>query len=223
MHRGKNVGQHVDRIARRAAEQPGMQVPVGAGEPDLFVHQATQRGRDRGRLCVPHAGIAHESEVAFELCGMLAHEAEQVFRTALLFAFDHHGNVERELAGDRLEGAASLDKGHGLAFVVASAAGDDDFSSAVEGLDARLERRRLPQIERIDRLHIVMAVEQHARRLAVSLIIGFAVAALTSRRLADDDRMSFRRTHARFQAEAAQIRRDVFRRSAAVRRKCRIG
>ena len=36
-------------------------------------------------------------------------------------------------------------------------------------VDARLERRRLPQVERIDRLHVVMAVEQDARRLAVAV------------------------------------------------------
>ncbi len=29
--------------------------------------------------------------------------------------------------------------------------------------DARLERRRLPQVERIDRLHVIMAIEQDAR------------------------------------------------------------
>ena len=79
-------------------------------------------------------------------------------------------------AGDRLEGAASLDEGHGLAFVVAGAARDDDLPAAVERLDARLERRRLPQIERIDRLHVVMAVEQDARRLP----LGRSVAAFAT-------------------------------------------
>ena len=171
VHRRKNVGEHVDRIARRTAEQSGMQIAVGAGEPDLLVDQAAQRGRDRGRLRIPHAGIADQRKVAFELGGVVAHEAEQVFRAALLLALDHHRNVERQLAGHRLEGAASLDEGHGLAFVVASAARDDDFAAAVERLDARLERRRLPQIERIDRLHVIMAVEQDPRRLAVGLTL----------------------------------------------------
>ena len=92
-----------------------------------------------------------------------------MLRAALLLALDHHGDVERQLAGDRLEGAAGLDEGHGLAFVVAGAARDDDFAPAVERFDARLERRRLPQIERVDRLHVVMAVEQDARRLPARL------------------------------------------------------
>ena len=149
---------------------------------------------------------------------LLAHEAEQVFRAALLLAFDHHRDVERKLAGHRLEGAASLDKGHRLALVVAGAARDDDFPPAVERLDARLERRRLPQIERIDRLHVVMAVEQHARRLAVGLAAALPVAAL-----ADDDRVAVGRSHARLQAEAAQVGRDMFGRGTAVRRVGRVG
>ena len=148
----------------------------------LFVDQPAQRRGDRRRLRVPHAGVADQRQVALELGGIVAHEAEQVFRAALLLALDQHGDVERQLAGHRLEGAAGLDEGHGLAFVVAGAARDDDLAPAVERLDARLERRRLPQIERIDRLHVVMAVEQHARRFAVALP---AVAAL-----ADHDRMA---------------------------------
>ena len=75
---------------------------------------------------------------------------------------------ERQLAGHRLEGAAGLDEGHHLAFVVAGAARDDDLAAVGQRRDARRERRRVPQIERIDRLHVVVAVEQHARALAVA-------------------------------------------------------
>ena len=214
VHRRKNVGEHMDRIARGAAEQAGMQVAVGTGEPDLFVDQAAQRGGDRRRLRVPHAGIAHQRQVAAQLGGVVAHEAEQVLGAALLLALDHHGDIQRQRAGDRLEGAAGLDEGHGLAFVVAGAAGDDDFAATIERLDARLERRRLPQIERIDRLHVVMAIEQHARRAAV----GFAVAAF-----ADDDRVAFGRPHAGLEAEPAQVGGDIFGRGAAVRRIGRVG
>ena len=101
-----------------------------------------------------------------------------------------------------------------MAFVVAGAPGNDDLSAAFEGLDARLERWRLPQIERIDRLHIVVAVEQDARRVAV----GTPVAAF-----ADYDRMASGRTHTGFESKAAQISRDMFGGGAAVFRIGRIG
>ena len=163
---------------------------------------------------VPHAGVADQRQVALELAGVVAHETEQVLRPALFFAFDHHGDVERQFARDRLEGAASLDKGHGLAFVVAGAARDDDFPAAVERLDARLERRRLPQIERIDRLHVIMAIEQDARRLPR----GRSVAAF-----ADHDRVAVGRAHAGLESETAEVGGDVFGRGAAMRCIGRVG
>ncbi len=144
-----------------------MQVAIGAGQSHFFVDQPAQRRRDRRRLRIPHAGVADQRQIALKLGGVVAHEAEQIFRAALLLALHQHGDVERKLAGDGLEGAAGLDEGHGLALVVAGAAGDDDLAAAVERLDARLERRRLPQLERIDRLYVVVAVEQYARGLAV--------------------------------------------------------
>ncbi len=165
VHRRQDVGEHVDRIARRTAEQPGVQIAVGASQPDLLIDETAQRRRDRRRLPIPHAGVAHEGQIAFELLGILANEVEQVLGPALLLALDHHRDVERKRAGHRLKRAACLDEGHGLAFVVAGAAGDDDFPPAGERLDPRFERRRLPQFERIDRLHIVVAVEENARRV----------------------------------------------------------
>jgi hypothetical protein len=72
-----------------------MQVAVGAAKPDFLVDQPAQRGRDRGRLAIPHAGVADEREIAAQFGGIVANEAEQMFRSALLFAFDQHGDVER--------------------------------------------------------------------------------------------------------------------------------
>ena len=165
VHGGENAREHADRVLRRAAEQAGMQVAVGAGELDLLVDQPAQRGRHHRRLRIPHAGVADQREVELELVGIVLDEAEQVLRAALLLALDHHGDRQRQRAGHRLEGAAGLDEGHHLAFVVAGAARDDDLAAVGQRRDARRERRRLPQVERIDRLHVVMAVEQHARAL----------------------------------------------------------
>ena len=90
---------------------------------------------------------------------------------ALLLALDHHGDGQRQRAGHGLEGAAGLDEGHHLTFVVAGTARDDGLASVRQCRDARRERRRLPEIERVDRLHIVMAVEQNARtRMPVAVL-----------------------------------------------------
>ena len=64
-----------------------------------------------------------------------------------------------------LEGAAGYEKGHKLAFVVGSPSSDDLFAVR-PGLELGLERRVSPQIQRIDRLHVIVAVEEDARRFS---------------------------------------------------------
>ena len=66
--------------------------------------------------------------------------------------------------GDALPGPHRLDEGHQLALVVLGAARHDHLAVGLVGGEARLERRRLPQLQRIGRLHVVVAVEQHVRR-----------------------------------------------------------
>ena len=78
VQRRKDIGENMDGIARGAAEQTGMQVAVGAGQPDLLIDQSAQRGRDRRRLGVPHAGVADQCQIALEFRGIVAHEAEEV-------------------------------------------------------------------------------------------------------------------------------------------------
>src|SRR5262249_31835915 len=83
-------------------------------------------------------------------------------------------------------------------FVVAGTARDDDFAAVGRGGDARRERRRFPQVERIDRLNVVVAVEQDVRGLAAS-----AAAAIAA--LGDDDGVALGRAHAGVEADAGEI------------------
>ena len=206
VHVGQNFRQHPDRVLRRAAEQAGVQVAVGAGQVDLLVEQAAQRGRHHRGLGIPHAGVADQREVELELVGVVLDETEQVVRAALLLALDHHGDRQRQRSGDGFEGATRLDEGHHLAFVVAGAARHDRLAAVRQRRDARRERRRLPQVERIDRLHVVVAVEQHARRLAMAGAVA----------LADHDRMPPGRPHAGVEADAAQVLGDELGRGLAL-------
>jgi hypothetical protein len=58
-----------------------------------------------------------------------------------------------------------FEKGHELAFVVASPARHDLFALRPR-LQFRLKRRIAPEIQRVDRLDVIMAVKQNIRRLA---------------------------------------------------------
>ena len=94
-------------------------------------------------------------------------------------------------AAELLEGAAGLEKGHELAFVVASASGHDLFAMR-PGLELRLERRVSPKIQRIDRLHVIVTVEEDARRFAAR-----------RRDVADDHRTAGGRTLRRLESKIA--------------------
>src|SRR5262249_61878360 len=102
-----------------------MQISVSARNLDVLVDQSPQRRGHGRRLLVPHRGVTYERQIELELGRVVTNEAEQVFGTALLLALDHHGNRQRQLAGDGLECAARLDEGHRLAFVVTSTARDN--------------------------------------------------------------------------------------------------
>ena len=79
---------------------------------------------------------------------------------------------------DFLIGTAGFDEGQELALVVGGAAAGDDLLAA-DLADGGLEGVEVPEIERIDRLDVVMAVEQDMRRIGGG-----------GRMMADDHRMA---------------------------------
>ena len=85
--------------------------------------------------------------------------------------FEDHRHLDRKRAGDLDPGAAGLDEGHELALVVGRAAGDDPLLAA-DGDKARLEGRRGPFRQRVDRLDVVMGVEQDVRIARTPPVMG---------------------------------------------------
>ncbi len=100
---------------------------------------------------------------ALSSCLFCFEKRNEVFRSDFLFALDDDGDVDRQRTRDLLPGTAGLDEGHQLALVVLGAARDDDLSPVGVIGDDGFEGRAVPEIERIDRLHIVVTVEQHVR------------------------------------------------------------
>ena len=48
-----------------------MQIPVGAGEYDLFADDPPQRDGNRRRRSVPHSRVADQSDIGFQLFRVL--------------------------------------------------------------------------------------------------------------------------------------------------------
>ena len=115
-----------------------------------------------------------------------------------LFAFEDDLDVDRQPAVLLQVRLDRLEVHEHLALVVGRAARVD-----LAVADRRLERRRLPQVERIDRLHVVVAVEQDRRR------------ALGAEPVAVDDRDArASRSAGRSAGRCAASRRRSTRRSA---------
>ena len=102
------------------------------------------------------------------------------------------------------EGAAGLEKGHKLAFVVGGAA-RHDLLALRSGLELRLERRVAPEIQGIDRLHVVVAIEQDMRRLAAAGLD-----------MADDHRPALGRALGGLETELAELGDQPVRRPLAI-------
>ena len=159
---GEDTRQDVDRVRGGAAEHSRMEVAVGGLDDHLLAHETAQHGGDRRRFGVPHAGVADEGEIGLERVPVGRHEGGQGRRARFLLALEQHRDLAGQAAG-LAEGAAGLDEGHELTLVVGRAPGDDPLAV----LQLGLERIGGPQIQRIDRLHVVVTVEQHVRCIAM--------------------------------------------------------
>ena len=93
-------------------------------------------------------------------------------RATFLLAFEQDRDIDRKIAGFLDIGAGSLHEGHQLALVVRRTARDDDLAAVFPGLDDRIEGIAVPELQRVDRLDIIMAIEQHMR----SRLAGLAMA-----------------------------------------------
>jgi hypothetical protein len=91
-------------------------------------------------------------------------------------------------------GAQRLEPGRDLALVVDGAA-RDQARAALGGHHGRLERRAQPKLERLDRLHVVVAIVQDARPAAIA----------RPRMMADHHRLARGLTQRRLEADRAQV------------------
>jgi len=202
----------MDRVGGRSPEETGMQVPIGCGNGDFLPDEAAQCRRDGRRFLVPHAGVADERIVGLQFLGVCGKERLQRRRARFLLAFEKDGEADRQCAVNLLVGAAGLEEGQQLSLVVRCAPARDDLAAAFELLDRWFEGVVFPEIERIDRLDVVMAVEKGMR----GVWCGAGV-------VGDDHRVAGGVANGRLEAEFAQFLDQPFGSLAAFRLEGRIG
>ena len=186
--------QYMQRIECRAAEGARVEVVAGATQGNLLADQSAQHGGDGRRLAIPHLGVADERHIDGQFVLVSLEEGKHRGRARFLFPLGEEGDVDRQRACLGDQGSAGFQEGHQLAFVVLCATGEDALAAVGECLHHRLEGRRVPKLQRIDRLHVVMGVEQHMGLVRAGLSV-----------MADHHRMLGRRPYGRIEPERGQL------------------
>ena len=171
---GEEMSQGVEGIRNQAAEGARVEVDGGAGHLDLGVEVAAEPGQE-----LEQRPVVDEDVVAPQLVGVGLQQVGQHLAATLLLALDQEAEVERRAAGgERVFGR--LQRGEVLALVVAGAPGEHRAVT-----DRRLEGRRDPFLERVGRLHVVVAVDRQQRLAGCAQPVGshrrMAVAVLVER------------------------------------------
>src|ERR1044071_6647153 len=167
-----------------------MQVASGPVHSDLDRADAAQRVGQRGMLEVRHAGVGNDDGVAAERGAAFLEKGREVFAADFLLAFDDEGEVARQFSPRPQVGLDRFKVGEMLTLVVAGAAGE---VGAVG--DARIEGFGFPELERLGRLHVVMAINEIMWSTAGGT--GWGAGGLRA-----DDRVATRWAEARGQADA---------------------
>ena len=157
-HRTEHLTEDHRRVVHRPAEEAGVQVAVRAVEPDFNRSHAPERVAERGMLHARDLGVRNHQGFTREFLGMLRQKSVERLRADFLFALDQEIHVARQFATGLQPGFDRVDMGKVLPLVVADAAGIDIASDP-----ARLEGRRGPELERIRRLNVVVAIHQKGR------------------------------------------------------------
>ena len=139
-----------------AAVDPGVEVALAAAEAEVVVDVAARRDVERRQARADHPGIEDDRRVGPALVGR--DEVDERVAGRLLLAVAAEADVDGELAGAR-ELAGRREQHVQLPLVV-------DGAAAVEiaVADLGLERRTLPEPERVGRLDVEVPVAEDGRR-----------------------------------------------------------
>jgi len=169
MQGAENARENLRGVRRRPAEKTRMKVAVGAAQGHLLADEAAKLGADRRPVGPGLGRVANEGNVGgAEPVAPGFEERDERRRPRFLLAFEKHRDPAGRLPVNADPGAKRFEKGHHLALVVGGAAAADHLAAGCL-LDGRVERRTVPEIERVDGLDVVMAVEQKVRRARADL------------------------------------------------------
>ncbi len=187
--RRQHLAERHRRVLHAAAINARMQIGLGPAHGDFHRRHAAQGVRERGMFFGRHSGIRHHHGIAFQLALFLAEKFHQTFAAHFFLPFDHKSEVARQLGAGFQKCLHRFEVREMLAFIIR---GPARVHRAIA--NRGLKRRRVPFVQRLRRLHVVMAVHQKMRALAWPFRSG-----------GGDDGMKIRGVLARFEPDGAAV------------------
>ena len=155
---GNDRTQGVGRVVDGTAVHARVEVQSAARDVELEVDQASKSDRDRREVALEEARVRDNGEIGLQTVAICLQPRIQVDRARFLFAFEYELQVHGQGFLSRQERFRGADMHREVALAVGRTA-----SQHAAFLHDRLERRRLPEIQRIHRLDVVVAVDEHCR------------------------------------------------------------
>ena len=159
---------------------------------DFHREDAAESVGERGKFQAGQPVVRDDNGVAAQFPDVLFEKVFEMFAADFLLAFDDEGEIAGQRSAGLQVGFDGVEMGEMLALVIDGATGKERAA-----LDARLERRRFPKVERLGRLHVVVAVHHKVR--------SGRAACFRPRRLGDDNGVAFGRAEARLEANLAAV------------------
>src|SRR5579875_2195887 len=151
---GDDMAERDEGVGRGAAVHAGVQIGPGSADFDFGVDHAAQADAEGGQFRGKELGVGDEREVRLEPLGIFLNECGDLLAADLFFALQQDANIDGQLAaGSSQEGFKSFDVHVHLALVINGAA-RVKIAVAFGGLKGR----RLPLVQRVGGLHVVMAI-----------------------------------------------------------------
>ena len=155
VERGDDARDHRRGIRHGAAVNARMQIANGAVDLEFEAGDAAETVGHGGNARADHARVGNGADVAFQLVPMLCEEGREIRRADLLFALEEKDHVHRQVTVGFQGFLDAEEVGEMLALVVGRSAGVDLVTD-----EGRFEGRGIPFGNRIDRLHVVVAIDQ---------------------------------------------------------------
>ena len=156
-----HLAERVDRIVDRAAVVARVKVFLRPLDRNLHVGDAAHAAVDGRDLLVEHRRVGNQDDVAGQQLLVCLDPFRECRRAHFLLTFKDELDVVAELPGTH-QIFERLDVHERLALVVIRTACVDGSVA-----DLRLKGRGDPQVERIDRHHVVVAVDQDGRQFRI--------------------------------------------------------